>query len=192
MVELTGELVDAVDVGRHQRMLLVDRQIARRTVDLPCAGEHETRVGRHLAAGFEQVQLRFGVDGQVRERIGHGIEVAGLADQIEDDVATADQVGKHVAIAQVGQVDRDALGDPLEVEPVAAVLRDQAVDDQDIGAESDQAAGQCRADEAKSAGNQHLAAMPAGVPGGRRIARRVRSGRAAGNAGCVGGRSRGR
>ncbi len=160
MVELARQLVDAVHVGRHQGMFFIYRQIAGCAIDLAGAGEHDPGLGRHFPAGLQQVQLGFGIDRQVGEGIGHRVEMAGLADQIEDDVAITNEVGQNVPVPEVGQVDRNPVGNPIQIEPVAAVLGYQAVDNQDVGAQRDQAARQVRADETESAGDQHPASLP--------------------------------
>ena len=41
VIELAGHLVDAVDIGGANEMVLVDRQARRLAVDLPGAGEHD-------------------------------------------------------------------------------------------------------------------------------------------------------
>ena len=60
-----------------------------------------------------------------------------------------------------------AIGDAVDVEQVAAVVGDQRVDEQDVGAEVDQLARQVAADEAEAAGDHHgAAAVELAVVGG--------------------------
>ncbi len=56
----------------------------------------------------------------------------------------------RLGIAHVGVVDRHLVGDLAHVERVAAVIRDQGVDDRHLGAELDQACRQVGADEARA------------------------------------------
>ena len=61
-------------------------------------------------------------------------------------------------LPDVGDVDADAIGDAVDVEQVAAVVGDQRVDEQDVGAEVDELAREVAADEAEPAGDHHAAA----------------------------------
>ena len=61
-------------------------------------------------------------------------------------------------LADVGDVDADAVLDAVDVEQVAAVVGDQRIDEQDVGAERDQRAREVAADEAEAAGDHHAAA----------------------------------
>ena len=61
-------------------------------------------------------------------------------------------------LADVGDVDAHAIGDAVDVEQVAAVVGDQRVDEQHVGAELDELAREVAADEAEAAGDHHAAA----------------------------------
>ena len=61
-------------------------------------------------------------------------------------------------LADVGDVDAHAVGDAVDVEQVAAVVGDQRVDEQHVGAELDELAREVAADEAEAAGDHHRAA----------------------------------
>src|SRR6185312_939416 len=65
VVALAGDLVDAVDVGRTQRVRLVDREVLRPAVDLPRARMDDRYLGRDRAAGFQQVKLGGRVDREI-------------------------------------------------------------------------------------------------------------------------------
>ena len=60
VVPLARRLVDPVDVDRLDRMLLVDRQVARSTVDLARLGEDDPELGVVEPARLEERQLRCG------------------------------------------------------------------------------------------------------------------------------------
>jgi hypothetical protein len=73
---------------------------------------------------------------EIRVRIPHAVDVADLARQIEDDVAAADEIVHRGGVAHVGRAQRDRALDAADVERIAAVVRNQRVDDQYIGAKS--------------------------------------------------------
>jgi hypothetical protein len=112
------------------------------------------KVGPVGAAGFEDGDLREAIDFQIGHRILHGIEMARLSGEIEKVILALQQRPQAVQIAHIGNVDVHALAQRLDVETIAAVFRNEAVDQRDLGAEGVQARGQVRADEAESAGNQ--------------------------------------
>ena len=58
-------------------------------------------------------------------------------------------------VAHVGDVHAHAVLDPGDVVQVAAVLRDQRVDERHVRAGVDELAREVRADEAEAAGDQH-------------------------------------
>ncbi len=84
--------------------------------------------------------------------------MAHLSGEGEDHLAIAHQVVHRRLLADVRDVDVQPIGDAVDVEQVAAVVGDQRVDQQDVGAEIDERARQVAADEAESAGDHHLAA----------------------------------
>ena len=70
-------------------------------------------------------------------------------------VAVAHQVVHRALLADVGDVDAQAIVDAVDVEQIAAVVGDQRVDQQHVGAEIDQLTRQVAADEAEAAGDHH-------------------------------------
>ena len=126
VVVLAGRLVDAVDVGRAHQMVLVDRQAVRRAVDLPRAGEDDPHRRVVPPAGLEHRQLRAAVDLEIRVRVAHAVDVADLPGEVEDHLAVLHQRVHRRLVAHVGDVDADAVLDAVDVEPVAAVVRDSA------------------------------------------------------------------
>ena len=90
--------------------------------------------------------------------IAHAVDVADLSRQAEDDIAIAHQVVHRRLLADVGDVDLHAIGDAVDVEQVAAVIGDQGIDEQHVGAEIDERARQVAADEPEAAGDHHGAA----------------------------------
>ena len=110
-----------------------------------------------LAAGLDEVHRRDAVDAQVELRIAHAVAVAHLAGEVEDEVLVADEDLQRGAVAHVGDVDRHPVGDGLDVGEVAAELRDQGVQQRDVGPLLDQRDGQVAAQEPQAAGDQHAA-----------------------------------
>lgn len=156
VIRLAGNLVDAIDVDRMDRVLFIDRQILRPAVDLPGAGEDDADLRIVLAAGFEDGQLRGGVDVEVATRIVHRVEMTGLASEVEQVVLAADEVGHGMRIAHVGDVDAHLAVEVGDIEEVAAVLRNQAIDQGHFGAQRHQATREVGTDEAEATGDQHL------------------------------------
>ena len=111
-----------------------------------------------VAARLEHGQLAAAVDLEIRVRIAHAVDVAHLSREAEDDVAIAHEVIHRRLLADVGDVDRHRVGDAVDVEQVPAVIGDQRVDEQHVGAEIDETPRQIAADEAEAAGDHHLAA----------------------------------
>jgi hypothetical protein len=70
-----------------------------------------------------------------------------------------------VGIAHVADMHLDAVADVRDVAPVAAVLRNQAVDDGDLCAGGDQAPRYVRADEAEPACDEDVRGNEAGAHG---------------------------
>ncbi len=169
MVAFPGDLVDAVDVHGRERMILVHRQIARHAVNLARAREDHADGRIALAAGFEDGQLRAAIDFQVGLRIAHAIEVAGLPGEVEKVVLPGHEVVDAVGIAHVGDVDLHPAAQVLDVEGVAAVFGDEAVDQGYVRARRDEPPRKVGADKAQAAGDEHIFALQSGLGnGGRR------------------------
>ena len=84
--------------------------------------------------------------------------MADLTREVENHVPPADEVIHGALLADVGDVHAQSIGQTVYIEQVAAVLRDQGVDQEDARAQVDQPAGQIAANEPEAAGDQHLAA----------------------------------
>src|SRR5229473_3585076 len=156
VIGLAGHLVDAVDIGRPQRMLLVDRQIAWPAVDLPRPGMHDGDRRDHGPAQFQELQLRRAIDREVMLRRIHRIEMAGLAGEIEQEILAGKQVAQRGRIADIADIDPHPLAYVGDVGEIGAGLGDHAVDEQHLGAESHQTPRQRRPYEADAAGDDHM------------------------------------
>ena len=149
VVELAGDLVDPVHVHRLQEVLLVDRQVEGLAVDLARAGVDDLELGVALAHRLEHPELARAVDLEVGDGVGHGVDVAHLAGQVEEHLLAADQV-LHPVPAHVGDVDADLVLVAVEVEEVAPVVGQQAVDRRHPRPEVGEGAAEVRADEAEA------------------------------------------
>ena len=161
VVPLAGELVDPVDVDGGERVALVDREVARAPVELARAREDDRGLRVVVTARLEDRELRAAVDLEVGVRVGHRVEVARLAGEVEDHVAPAHERPQAVLVPDVRDVDVHAVVDPGDVVPAAAVLRDERVDEADVRARRHERVREVRADEAEAAGDQHALALEA-------------------------------
>ena len=160
VIGLACHLVDAVDIGRAQRMCLVDRQIARPPVYLPRPGMDDRDPRGYRPAQFEQLQLRHAIDREVVFRRGHRVHVAGLGGEIEQEILPRQQMAQRLAVADIGDVDPQPVADIGDVGEIAPGLGHHAVEQQHLGAERDEPARQRGADQTHAAGNHHpLAAV---------------------------------
>jgi hypothetical protein len=173
VVPLAGDEVDAVDVDGHLRVFLGHGHLARAAVLLARGGEDDPHVRVALAAGLQQRQLAAAVDVQVGFGVLHRVHVADLAGEVEDEVLAHDELPDLLVVAHVGVADRHAVGDVPNVVGVAAVLGDQRVDDQDLGAEVQQARGEVRADEAHTPRDQGFRALVFVERVGHQVRRRL-------------------
>ena len=131
VVPLAGQLVDAVDVGGPVAVFLVQRQVERPAVALTRAGVDDLGIRVVIPAGFQDEELAARVDLQVGEGIGHRVEVADLAGQVEDHVGARHERVHGMRIAHVGDVDLYQVLDAGDVEAVAAVVGNERIDQQD-------------------------------------------------------------
>ena len=154
VVSLAGCLVDPVHIHGKDRVVFVHRQVRRPAVDLAGAREHDLDLGVVPAARFEDRELRATVDLEIRLRIGHRIEMARLAREVEQNVLALQEIPEAVLVADVGDVDPDLIRDLRHVAEVPPVLRDQAVNQRHVRAFANEAAGEVRADEPQAAGDQ--------------------------------------
>ncbi len=151
-------------------MPLVDRQRVRTSVDLTRAGEHHAHAGVLRPARLENRQLRAAVDVEIGIRIPHAVDVADLAGEIEDDVLILDEHVHRVSVAQIGDVHANPILEAADVEVVAAVVGEQRVDQQNVGAKRGKLVGQVAADESEAARDHHAPAAVE-IPIGHRYPR---------------------
>jgi hypothetical protein len=111
-----------------------------------------------VAAGLEHGQLTPAVDLQIGVRIAQAVDVAHLPGEIEDHVATLHEIVHRALLADVRNVDADAIGDAVDVEQVAAVVGDERVDEQHVGPRRHELTGEVAADEPEAARDHHRAA----------------------------------
>ena len=88
----------------------------------------------------------------------HAVDVADLPGEIEDDLAVAHEIVHRARLADVGDIDADTVFDARDVGEVAAVVGDERIDEQHVGAEIGEPAGEIAADEAEPARDHHAPA----------------------------------
>ena len=115
-----------------------------------------------VPARLEDRELAPRVDLEIGVRVGHRVEVARLAGEVEEDVLVANEVAEAVLVADVGDVHRQPVLDAGDVVEQAAVLGHERVDDRDHRAQLEQLAREVGADEAEATGDQNA---PAGECG---------------------------
>ena len=111
-----------------------------------------------IAARLEHRQLTAAIDLEIGVRIAHAVDVTDLASEIEDDVPPGDEIVHRRLLADVGDVDAHPISDAIDVEQVAAVIRNERVDQQHVCAERDELPRQIAADESEAAGNHDRSA----------------------------------
>src|SRR5438132_3448611 len=84
--------------------------------------------------------------------------MTGLPREIEKKLPFSDERGHRGRIANIGKIDSYAVANVMNIEGIAAVFRNEAVDQRHFRAELDQAARQGRADKAEAARNQNVRA----------------------------------
>jgi hypothetical protein len=109
-----------------------------------------------LAAGLEQRKLRNTINFDVLKGRGHRVHMARLACEVKDQVLSADEISQGVGIANVTNVDSDAVSNLSDVEEVAAGILVQAIDENNLGSCVDKASRQSRADQTDSTGYKNL------------------------------------
>ena len=123
-------------------------------VDLTGAGENYSDGRIAGAAGLEDGELRPAIDFQIRNRIKHRIEVAGLTGQIEEKVFPANERLQTVSISHVGDIDAHLVSEPLDIEEITAVLGDEAVNQGKVRSETGKPSRQVGANKAQSSRDQ--------------------------------------
>ena len=131
---------------------------------------HDRDPGIDRPACFQELQLRRAVDREVVFRRRHRIEMAGLRRQVEEKILAVEQMRQGVAAANIGDVDSHPIADIGDIGEIAAIFGDHAVDEQNLGAERDEAPRNRRADEAQTAGdNRPGAGIGAEARGGAHV-----------------------
>ena len=167
VVVLARGFVDAVDVRWPDEVHFGDGQRFGPAVHLARAGEHELRFRVVVATRLENRQLTATVDLEIRVRVAHAVDVAHLSREVEDHVAVTDQIVHGRLLPHVRDVDAQAIGDAVDVEQIAAVIGNQRIDEQHVGAGLDQLAREVAPDEAEAAGDHDApAAVELPVLGG--------------------------
>ncbi len=135
MIPLACNLVDAVNVDRADRVVLVCRQVLRFAVYLTGAGKYDFNVRIIVPARLQDEQLGSGVYLEVGIRILHGIDMAGLTGKIKEVILALDQKFHRMLVAHIREIDFHTLLDGLYVEKVPSIFGNKAVYKRYIGTE---------------------------------------------------------
>jgi hypothetical protein len=82
--------------------------------------------------------------------------MTGLAGEVEKIMTVFDQGRHRGRIAYVSKIDRHPVADVIYIKKVAAIFRDQAVNERDLRLKVDKAPRQGRADEAQPARDENV------------------------------------
>jgi hypothetical protein len=156
VVPFAGHFVDAVDINGAEEVVFVYGEVVWFAIDLACAGEDDFDGGVVFAACFEDGKLGAAIDVEIGDGVVHGVEVARLAGKVEEVVLILDEVAHAMFVADIGDVDTDGGIEAMDIEEVAAVFRDETINEEDIGAEGDEVMGKIGADKTQAAGNEHV------------------------------------
>src|SRR5207247_10271104 len=89
-------------------------------------------------AGLKNVELCDGIDLKIRIRVLHGIHVARLTSEVEKNLLSLDEVTHAVLVTAIRNLDVTLVRDFFYIAQVAAIRRDEAVHDRDVGTSFDQ------------------------------------------------------
>ena len=157
VILLARRFVDAVHIRRSHQMRFVHGKRVGPTVDLPRAGEDDFRVRVVMTASLEQRQLASTVDVEIGVRISHAVDVAHLTREVEHDGLLQHERVHGIAIANVSVTHPQPVCDVSDVERIAAVVRQERIDQQHVGTQRDEATCEIAADEAEASGHHHAA-----------------------------------
>src|SRR6266404_1687877 len=82
--------------------------------------------------------------------------MTGLPGKVEKIIVIPNQIGHAVRIADIGDVHLQTIFKAVDIEKIAAVFFDQAVNNGYLCVELNQLAGQIRADESEASSNEDL------------------------------------
>ena len=112
-----------------------------------------------MPARLEDRELAAAVDLEIGVGVAHAVDVTDLPREIEDDLLVAHQILHRAGVAHVGDVHSHGVAYRCNIEQVAPVVGNQRVDEQDVGAQRDEARRQVAADETETSGDQHPPAL---------------------------------
>jgi len=155
VIGLARHLADAVRIGRAERMAFIDRQPVGAAINLARAGEDDRGARRVDAAQLEQAELGAAVDVEIGEGVRDRVHVARPRREVEEIIAAVEQRRQSARIAQIRDLDPDAVANRRDIGPIGAALGVEVVEQRDLRAQLDEPRGEARADEAEPARHQH-------------------------------------
>src|SRR6185312_6492800 len=108
-----------------------------------------------FATRFQQRELGPAVDFQIRLGIAHRIHVTGLSRKIEEKMLPAQKLRQTVPIAHIRQIEAHLALKAPQIVTRAAVLRNETVENRDLGSQLHERASQIRSDKTQAARDQH-------------------------------------
>jgi hypothetical protein len=135
VIPLSCHFVDAIDIDRAEEMLLVNREVFGLAINLPRTGEYN-------------LQLRTAVDVKIRKGILHGIGVTRLTCKVEEEFLSLDQVANTIFVPDIRNIDTHPVLNPVNVEQVASIFRDETVHKSNPGTKVHKPPGQIGSNEA--------------------------------------------
>jgi hypothetical protein len=150
---LGGKFVDPVHVDRRGRMFFVDRQVERPSVYLPSTRVHNDCVRRMPSDQLQEREMAAGVQVQVAHRIRHRFQMTHLPRDVEDHVHSLKNRRDDSCVIDVSDDDLADRADVVQVARVAAMSRDQGVENRDLGARCSERVDHVGSDKAEATGD---------------------------------------
>jgi len=144
----------AVEIDRNNWMVFVYGKILRCAVNLPRARIHNPPPGSGVAAGLQKPQLRQCIDAQIPLREEHGMNMANLSSEIENDVCLPKRAF-HFLITNIERIDINVAADRIKIEGIRSAASHGGVHDHDPGACLRERYYEVAADEPKATGYKH-------------------------------------
>jgi len=125
----------AIEIDRNDWMVFVDGKVPRCAVNLPRARIHNPPAGSGTAAGLQKPQLRQCIDAQIPLWKEHGMNMANLSSEIENDVCLA-QRAFHFLITNIERIDINLAADRIKIEGIRSAASHGGIHDHDPGSGS--------------------------------------------------------
>src|SRR5205814_1343114 len=122
----------------------------------PGAGKDYLERGIAGPTGLQHRELGPAIDFKVGPGINHRIKMTRLPSQIKEIVFPLDEILHAVGVTHVGDVDLRPVLQTLNIEKVAAVIGDQAINESQVSPQASESPRQVGANKAQSSRDQNL------------------------------------